>query len=77
MINDGGPAFPLNGDNAFEDPWNQYHGMSLRDFFAAAALAGLYAARLVGGGDLHLGEAAELCFTQADAMLVEKAKVQP
>jgi len=37
-INDGGPAFPLN------DPLKST-GMTLRDYFAAAALQGLMASR--------------------------------
>ena len=41
-INDGGPAFPFGvpyGDGGYE----QFHGMSRRDYFAAAALQGLCA----------------------------------
>jgi hypothetical protein len=42
-INDGGPAFPMGyhpeGNNA------DHFGMTLRDYFAAAALQGLMASR--------------------------------
>ena len=37
--NDGGPAFPT-------DPTVQFAGMSLRDYFAAAALTGICASSL-------------------------------
>jgi hypothetical protein len=61
MINDGGPAFPT----AF-----QMHskGMTLRDYFAAAALQGLLASiqpnQLWSGDDV-----AVTCYRTADAML--------
>lgn len=38
-IDTGGPAFPVPGDQ----PHVQMNGMSLRDWFAGQALAGLYA----------------------------------
>lgn len=43
--NNGGPAFPANTlDVPFTDASNpKYLGMSLRDYFAAAALTGLIA----------------------------------
>ena len=60
---DGGPAFPV--EIAF-----QYEGMSLRDYFAAQALAGHRAA------DVHLPstDAARLAYLDADAMLAEREK---
>lgn len=42
-IDDGGPAFPPHGD-AFEYVGVQT-GMSRRDYFAAAALTGIYASQ--------------------------------
>lgn len=39
IINDGGPAFPIT-----EQGLQGYNGMSLRDWFAGQALAGLAAA---------------------------------
>ena len=36
---DGGPAFPIPAD----EPGNTYTGMSLRDYFAGQALAGICA----------------------------------
>jgi len=41
QINDGGPAFPNLGYNADKN----YNGMSLRDWFAGQALAGMLAAK--------------------------------
>ncbi len=55
-----GPAFP----NAH---FNNVHGMTLRDYFAAKAMQGLLAADTqftMGYGGL-----AEMAFNQADAML--------
>ena len=41
-INDGGPAFPCEQHETLNREWNQSFepGMSLRDYFAAAALQG-------------------------------------
>jgi hypothetical protein len=66
----GGPAFPCS------EPNSEQHGMSLRDYFAAAALTGLLAdsrGASVSGEALavKLGEAAYLA---ADAMLKERSK---
>lgn len=48
-INTGGPAFPGNED--LGDPGQRFHsGMSLRDYFAGQALAGLVAFQY--GGEL-------------------------
>jgi len=38
QINDGGPAFPRTGADGHTSPQS---GMSLRDYFAAAALQGM------------------------------------
>jgi len=57
MINDGGPAFP-------DDRWQA--GMTLRDYFAAAALQGLLADN-GGGGSWDID--ALNAFKAADAML--------
>jgi hypothetical protein len=64
-INDGGPAFP----------WHErgiYHGMTLRDWFAGQALAGI---------DLDIVQAESLdiakwCYAAADAMLTAR-EVKP
>ncbi len=61
QINDGGPAFPnVPPDSQYSD-WDK--GMTLRDFFAAAALQGL----LAYDGDCST--AIGLAYHTADAML--------
>lgn len=67
QINDGGPAFPLPG--VMGQPVNE--GMSLRDWFAGQALAGLYANPNFGGKHT---DAATCCWAVADAMLAARAK---
>jgi len=66
QINDGGPAFPT----LFIEPnyGSGYAGMTMRDYFAAAALQGLLASiqpnQLWSGDDV-----AVTCYRTADAML--------
>jgi len=61
-INDGGPAFPTPAGIQHND------GMTLRDYFAAAALQGLLASiqpnQLWSGDDVAI-----TCYRTADAML--------
>jgi hypothetical protein len=59
QMNDGGPAFPLAVTNDTLD----YHGMSLRDWFAGQALAGMLAA-----GD-NYGSASQAAYQYADSMI--------
>jgi len=63
-INDGGPAFPTM------DPNEHYRlmGMTLRDYFAAAALSsrGMY------GANIRENAVAKECYIIADAMLKAK-----
>ena len=67
-IKDGGPAFPLATTSETID----YHGMSLRDWFAGQALAGLCAHTETGG---HTPKRqAELAYECADAMLARRAQ---
>ncbi len=60
-IDDGGPAFPTM------DPNEHYRlmGMTLRDYFAAAALQGI----LADGGGASWDDDAKNAFKAADAML--------
>lgn len=64
---DGGPAFPVGG--------TVNYGMSLRDYFAAAALSGLIpnAAWDYSSGPCNAA-AAERCYAIADAMLAAREK---
>jgi hypothetical protein len=62
-INDGGPAFPFREQDG-EGGYERFPGMSLRDYFAAAALQGL----LANASEVNDELAAE-AFMAADAML--------
>ena len=66
--NDGGPAFPRDG-------WAPEDGMSLRDYFAGQALAGLCANMQVDRFiEMSVGHMAGLSYMYADAMLRERSK---
>lgn len=72
-MKDGGPAFPRIAIHERADgiqTWAPEDGMSLRDWFAAAAL---FAADL-GPGKGTYAIVAEDCYNLADAMLAERAK---
>ena len=73
MKPDGGPAFPSRSANIV--PINEivHSGMSLRDYFAAAALQGICAHRAVTDewAEENLARAA---YHWADAMLAEREK---
>ena len=62
-INDGGPAFPMGyhpeGNSA------DHFGMTIRDYFAAAALQGI----LANGGGASWDDDATHAYLCADAML--------
>ena len=64
----GGQAFPKSGYAPVGNGSND--GMTLRDYFAAKALAGRCA--LLGAFDETYE--AEVCYKLADAMLAERAK---
>jgi len=71
-INTGGAAFPEVNVRNFEGMLVPHHspGMTLRDYFAAAALQGSLA------GNRHLltlGERAQEAYLMADAMLRERS----
>lgn len=63
---DGGPAFPMPSgpENVYE------HGMTLRDYFAAAALTGMLASD--PEGTLRPDSAARSALRYADAMLAAR-----
>ena len=68
-IDDGGPAFPMSGDPNVEFD----RGMSLRDWFAGQALAGMTAGLTKFRDDLpdiiRPQDISEIAFTYADAMI--------
>jgi hypothetical protein len=76
-MNDGGPAFPRptsrdehSNDRPYQVP--EQDGMSLRDYFAAAALAHPYTQSRDAVD--RSNEAAKLAYYLADAMLAERSK---
>ncbi|KJS36086.1 MAG: hypothetical protein VR70_14460 [Rhodospirillaceae bacterium BRH_c57] len=73
--NDGGAAFPaqpIYGYPGGATITTAQNGMSLRDWFAGQALAGLRAA---DASDVwSIQDAARVAYAQADAMLIERAK---
>lgn len=69
----GVPAFPQTSIRADNDPF--YRGMSLRDYFAGQALAGLLAG-IKNKKDIrnNYHHAADEAYGYADAMLKERIK---
>lgn len=73
-INDGGPAFP-GANPAYDGNWDKrmtVGGMTLRDYFAGQALAGIlmnYTTQKFGASEKTVGEAA---YQYADAMLAAR-----
>ena len=76
---DGGPAFPATVYDKAQHLWYEVPGMSLRDWFAGQALAGLAACPTTSlnngmrGKNTSTGHAA-LAYEMADAMLAKQAK---
>lgn len=64
----GGPAFPELGNVGHNSDWLLDNGMTLRDYFAAKAMASL-----IGGGH-RAGLIASRAYEIADAMLAERSK---
>ena len=77
MNHDSGPAFPvmppcdMEGASAAGYPYPEA-GMSLRDYFAAKVIAGLYVS--YGGNPSEPEQMAEDAYAIADAMLQERRK---
>lgn len=69
--NTGGPAFPCDGDIK-----RIFTGMTLRDYFAGQALAGIMTSYAVARGpsEQWIDAAAKISFLVADAMLQERDK---
>lgn len=67
-MNDGGPAFPvITGHSSLNSS-----GMTLRDYFAAKAMQGVYANPELSG--LTAEHTATWAYAGADAMLAERNK---
>jgi hypothetical protein len=75
-INDGGPAFPCEEQircNGEVCDIRKFTGMTLRDYFAAAALQGMLSDSDGGGSGSEFAQAAYSC---ADAMLKAREGVK-
>lgn len=75
---DGGPAFPATvrtplGDSGLVKT-EQVSGMSLRDYFAAKAMAAMVASPVYVEGSWFQEDIAIQAYTMADAMLKEREK---
>ena len=73
-IKDGGPAFPSKINNDYEIAF--FPGMTLRDWFAGQALAGMMGSRNPTSPRFHPLDDAEYVYAVADAMLRTR-KVKP
>jgi len=67
---DGGPAFPRNERYADGDLAVAHQGMTLRDWFAGQALAGV----LANSNDDYSEPPAKWAYAIADAMIAERNK---
>ena len=65
----GGQAFPC-GSGDLRDPC----GMTLRDWFAGQALAGIHARDYFDPGLASPEQRARICYLDADALLAERNK---
>jgi len=72
--NDGGPVFPREQGRTPEGTWNQSFetGMTLRDWFAGRALAGLTGN--IGTNKWKIAKTVDEAYQYADAMLKEREK---
>ena len=75
-IDDGGPAFPGLIPGAMGTVIRSQEGMSLRDWFAGQALAGMHARDSYDDGQASPKQRARLAYIDADAM-IEARKVKP
>lgn len=72
MKNTGGPAFSSTKMTNFGKEQIHHAGMTLRDWFAGQALAGMLAnSSVIGNQDAELIAA---CYRAADALLAERDK---
>lgn len=67
-IDGGGPAFPTKGSR------EEIPGMSLRDYFAAAAITGVMNDLQVTQDEYQNEDVAKACYEIANAMIAERGK---
>jgi hypothetical protein len=70
-VHDGGPAFPSVDidDDGNKVAWSQERGMTLRDYFAAAAISGLIQRHRA---DVAWADVAPAAYKIADAMIAHR-----
>lgn len=74
MIDDGGPVYPVVRHQAFGGP-EFYPSLSIRDYFAGQALAGLLGWSPAECDDQYKAEtAASIAYRMADAMIAIRKK---
>ena len=71
--NNGGPAFPYRDEDG-EGGFDQYSGISMRDWFAGQALNGIIAHPGMEPDDASKKGCAMLAYEYADAMIAERNK---
>ena len=72
---DGGPAFPLKGRGAFDLEVVHSEGMTLRDWFAGQALAGILSNPNIENAFFKVD--AGLAYEAADAMIAARSEAKP
>ena len=72
---DGGPAFPCLGNVGHNSDWVSDDGMSLRDWFAGQALAGILSNPNIENAYFKID--AGLAYDAADAMLAARSEAKP
>jgi len=72
ITKDGGSAFPHNEMTSTGEIYHDHLGMSLRDYFAGQALAGMMANK--HALNWTISEVAADCYFHADAMLEYRAR---
>ncbi len=74
---DGGPAYPASfysvTDGKAEPSLHPFSGMTLRDYFATAALSSI-CAKIGMNAALEVGLVSRACFDLADSMLAERER---
>jgi len=74
-INDGGPAFPVTPTDRSGQIADTFPGMTLRDYFAGQALAGIMASCCNQDNICSCESNARSAYASADAMLAYREKL--
>ena len=71
----GGPAFPELGNVGCNSDWQSESGMTLRDYFAAKAMQGMFAAD-TDESVMPIERKAAEAYAMADAMLAAREQTE-